>query len=73
MISCKWESLHLPAGVKKRGRPKNNNGYFNTFHQRKKARHASSVLNAMDSSIIISYAVPVEVTIISNIDVVTNH
>lgn len=34
-----WSSLRLPAAVKKRGRPKENKGYFQSFHkQLKKAR-----------------------------------
>jgi hypothetical protein len=41
--------------------------------EKKRITHASSVLNAMDYSIIVSDVVPVEVTIISNIFVVTNH
>ncbi|KZS19231.1 Uncharacterized protein APZ42_014397 [Daphnia magna] len=48
-ISSEWSSFRLPVALKKRGRPKNNNGYFNSFHQRKKARIAqpSSVLDEL--------------------------
>ncbi|KAI9550671.1 hypothetical protein GHT06_004575 [Daphnia sinensis] len=38
-----WASLHLPVAPKKRGRPKENKGYFNTYHNQKKRHHTERI------------------------------
>jgi hypothetical protein len=35
-----WESLRLPIAPRKRGRPKENKGYFNSYHKQKKRKRA---------------------------------
>jgi hypothetical protein len=33
-----WASLHLPVAPRKRDRPKENKGYFNTYHKEEKRK-----------------------------------
>jgi IMP cyclohydrolase len=41
-----WNRLHLPAAPQKRGRPRNNNGYFTKYH--KKAKKSRTDFEALD-------------------------
>ncbi len=41
-----WNRLHLPAAPQKRGRPRNNNGYFTKYH--KKAKKSRTHFEALD-------------------------